>query len=125
MKRVVFLVSVIIPLVLAQSLDQNCLLTLCGQTCYQKPYCCDAKPSELYGPFLISKSYWAAAGRPTLLGDAANRDGAYKACVCDFNCSARTVAAYMEKHRIDCNHDGRVDCTDFLIIQAYGIEQCG
>ncbi|CAL8138006.1 unnamed protein product [Orchesella dallaii] len=76
------------------------------------------------GPFLISRPYWLDAGQLTLIGDRAERAGAFEDCANDPICSAQTVRTYMQRFQTDCNRDGAIDCDDMGRIHLMGPTDC-
>jgi hypothetical protein len=76
------------------------------------------------GPFLISKPYWIDSGKPTLIDDNPDRDGAFQDCATDPICAAQTVRKYMNKFQKDCAGDGKISCDDLARIHLMGPFDC-
>lgn len=72
------------------------------------------------GPFQISYTYWAEAGKPG--NNLSSRD--YEKCVRDKSCAEQTVRAYFKKFKRDCNNDGSIDCLDMAALHKGGPTSC-
>ncbi|KAJ8684302.1 hypothetical protein QAD02_020094 [Eretmocerus hayati] len=77
---------------------------------------------DICGPFHITWSYWADAGKPTVVGD--NSEQAFANCANDIDCASRIVQGYMTKYAKDCNGDGIVNCDDYVRIHYLGGYGC-
>ncbi|XP_034182671.1 lysozyme [Osmia lignaria lignaria] len=104
----------------AETLSKVCLGCICeaASGCNTTLGCDEA----VCGPFRITWSYWADAGKPTLTDSSS--DNGYLQCVSEPYCAARTVQGYMDKFSQDCNGDGKIDCDDFLRIHRLGGYGC-
>jgi len=94
----------------------QCNVTVGCHTPYSGAYFC--------GPFLISWAYWSDAGKPVIKGDDPDVKGAFENCVNDLYCAALTVRQYMAEFAEDCDKNGAVTCTDFVLIHKLGYTQC-
>lgn len=72
------------------------------------------------GPFQISYTYWAEAGKPG--NNQGSRD--YEKCVRDKSCAEQTVRSYFKKFKRDCNNDGLIDCLDMAALHKGGPTSC-
>ncbi|XP_069684582.1 lysozyme-like [Periplaneta americana] len=88
----------------------------CNQT-----LACD---NTVCGLFRITWAYWADAGKPVLIQDNKDTEGAYGRCTKDPYCAALTVQGYMAKFKQDCNNDGVVTCFDYAAIHRLGGYGC-
>ncbi|RZF38433.1 hypothetical protein LSTR_LSTR011923 [Laodelphax striatellus] len=79
---------------------------------------------DVCGIFRITWAYWADAGKPTILNDDPNADGAYSRCTNDPVCAGKAVTNYMNKFAQDCNGDGVVNCYDYAALHRHGGYGC-
>jgi hypothetical protein len=110
---------------LINPMTESCLACICqaSTNCNLTTRCINK--GKYCGPFLISKPYWLDAGQLTLVGDKADRSGAFEDCANDPICSAQSVRTYMLIHQKDCNRDGLIDCDDMGRIHLMGATDCG
>ncbi|XP_076062013.1 invertebrate-type lysozyme 6-like [Oratosquilla oratoria] len=104
------------------TISEDCLNCLCQATSKCNPLV-NCTTSHC-GPFFISRAYWVDSGRPVLLNDNPNREGAFMDCVTDMPCAADTIDKYVRRFRRDCNGDGVVSCIDYAYTHSMGPNGC-
>ncbi|XP_031343566.1 uncharacterized protein LOC116171056 [Photinus pyralis] len=76
------------------------------------------------GPLAFSKEYWNSTNRPTVNRVPSSAPEAFEVCARSLYCSYFMIQRYMEKHKKDCNGDGKIDCDDFVAIHKLGPDNC-
>uniref|UniRef100_T1JAY4 lysozyme n=1 Tax=Strigamia maritima TaxID=126957 RepID=T1JAY4_STRMM len=101
----------------------NCICQASSRNCSSDiTSCITTGPNQYFcGPYHISWAYWADSGKP---GDVIGDPTAFEECLLDKDCAERSVLGYMTKFQRDCNNDGVIDCTDFLLIHKMGHLGC-
>lgn len=69
---------------------------------------------------MLNRFFWTEAGRPTGRGEP----GSFEQCALDRSCSELTVRSYVNRHQVDCNEDGVLDCLDFAAMTRLGKAAC-
>lgn len=71
------------------------------------------------GPFKLNRFFWTDAGRPN-----DGEPNSFEQCASDRQCSSLAISSYINRHPVDCNQDGQMDCLDFSAMVQVGYKAC-
>ena len=104
------------------SVEQSCLDCICEATsnCDLNLGCRTNEFGEFCGAYQLNLLFWTEAGRPRDAG----QENSFQLCVLDRECAELTIRSYANRHQIDCNQDGVLDCLDFAALHRLGRAAC-